>query len=369
MLNVNLTDYFRHAMELETTIHCQEQILDKLQKVAVPEVPQPKMQHVNKPEEPYIKSEVDIAYEIARPEKPDMSSFYVALVISVLGSFGFMFLFRLIFNFIGVWNISVNVCLIIASILAVLLSVAAFSTLSTQLKAYHEKIKNRDEEIERRTKAEEKKKAEYRKRCDETNQKNKEYEERYFQELELCKAKKEEIAQYINGVHEETNRLTHPLTELKQTLSHLYDKNIIYPKYRNMVAVCTIFEYLESGRCTELEGPNGAYNLYESELRQNIIISKLNEVISNLQAIQRNQYTLYTKLSDIHSTVKQIEQGVQNINSTTKAMAKNISKIKDTTDTIARNSHKTAIASMITAQYAQITAKNTEAIKYLTLIG
>lgn len=62
---------------------------------------------------------------------------------------------------------------------------------------------------------------------------------------------------------------------LEKSLDSLYEMGIIYPKYRNLVAVSTIYEYLSSGRCDRLDGPDGAYNLYEMELRQNIVIGQL----------------------------------------------------------------------------------------------
>ena len=48
-----------------------------------------------------------------------------------------------------------------------------------------------------------------------------------------------------------------------ELLNNYYDKNIIYPKYRDLVALCMIYEYLVSGRCLTLEGRNGAYNKYD----------------------------------------------------------------------------------------------------------
>lgn len=83
---------------------------------------------------------------------------------------------------------------------------------------------------------------------------------------------------------------------LSGALEKLYAENIIYPKYRNMVAVTTIYEYLESGRCNRLEGPDGAYNLYEMELRQNIIIGQLSVIASNLERIKENQFMLYNEI-------------------------------------------------------------------------
>ncbi len=105
-----------------------------------------------------------------------------------------------------------------------------------------------------------------------------------------------------------------PKENTKTLLNKLYSKNIIFPKYRNFAAIAQIYEYLLSGRCDQLEGTNGAYNLYESELRQNIIIDKLDEIINQLEnlnatmnvmcgAIQRTNHLL----SGISMTLGQIE--------------------------------------------------------------
>ena len=42
----------------------------------------------------------------------------------------------------------------------------------------------------------------------------------------------------------------------------------------------------------------GAYNLYEQESRQNIIISNLNQVASMLSRIEKNQHALYEAIQE-----------------------------------------------------------------------
>ena len=41
---------------------------------------------------------------------------------------------------------------------------------------------------------------------------------------------------------------------IRDTLNQLYSLNIIYPKYRNFVAISSFYEYFESGRCNTLKG-------------------------------------------------------------------------------------------------------------------
>ncbi len=90
--------------------------------------------------------------------------------------------------------------------------------------------------------------------------------------------------------------LTEAGTALRTARDTLYQMDVIYPKYRNIVAVSSIYEYLASGRCSRLDGPDGAYNLYEMELRQNIVIGQLSAISGNLEQIKNNQYTLYQDL-------------------------------------------------------------------------
>ena len=108
------------------------------------------------------------------------------------------------------------------------------------------------------------------------------------------------------------NKLSETETTLKASLYSLYSKNVIYAKYRNLVTIATLFEYIDSGRCFELEGPNGAYNLYEGELRSDIIISSLSSIISNLEAIRNNQYTLYQSIESANATTHQLLHNLNN---------------------------------------------------------
>lgn len=111
------------------------------------------------------------------------------------------------------------------------------------------------------------------------------------------------------------------LIGLENALQELYNANVIFPKYREMVAISAINEYLLSGRCSELEGQAGAYNLYEMELRQNIIIGQLSNIISNLEQIRNNQYTLYQELVKANDTVNGILHSVRGVEENTRLTA------------------------------------------------
>lgn len=84
----------------------------------------------------------------------------------------------------------------------------------------------------------------------------------------------------------------------KETLKQIYDKNIISPKYRNMVMVCSLYEYVCTGRCDTLEGHEGAYNLLELEIRLDKIVTQLDRVVEMLGRIQQSQYMVYSAIQD-----------------------------------------------------------------------
>ena len=94
-------------------------------------------------------------------------------------------------------------------------------------------------------------------------------------------------------------------------LQKLYNKNILYPKYRNYACVCTLYEYFDSGRCTTLEGHEGAYNLLESEMRMNRIITQNDRILANLEAIRVNQELLYDSIEAANQKADQIIRGCE----------------------------------------------------------
>lgn len=130
----------------------------------------------------------------------------------------------------------------------------------------------------------------------------KEAEERYKEKVrqnELLKSqnKKNAIIK-ADLLKNEISDLEDQYYETKDILDEYYEKNIIFPKYRNIVAISSLYEYLESGRCSRLDGHEGAYNIYENELRQEIIIRKLDDVIQRLDMIADNQIMLYNAITE-----------------------------------------------------------------------
>ena len=74
-----------------------------------------------------------------------------------------------------------------------------------------------------------------------------------------------------------------------------------------------LYEYISSGRCSQLEGHEGAYNLYEQEIRMNLILSKLDDVLAHLDRIEGNQYELARAIRDGNAKANQIDQSIQTV--------------------------------------------------------
>lgn len=135
--------------------------------------------------------------------------------------------------------------------------------------------------------------------------------------------------------------------EYKKTaniLNQYYDKNIIFAKYRNFVAVSSFYEYFISGRCITFEGHEGAYNIYENEIRLNVVIQKLDDVIRKLDQIQNNQYMLYSAIQECNKNITRLSRITSDMTNKLQDISQNVE---------------------ISAYYNSITAVNTEAIKWL----
>lgn len=97
----------------------------------------------------------------------------------------------------------------------------------------------------------------------------------------------------------------------RDVLKKIYSVPIIYPTYQNLAALCSIKEYLESGRCDRLTGGDGAYNKYDLEKQLNLINDKLDEVNRNLSAIRNYQPLLYLEMCRSNELLSSIQEDIK----------------------------------------------------------
>ncbi len=249
-----LLQYLDRAIALESSIYGQSQIIDEYN-VA--------MEKCNPPA--FVKEEAKLTPE---PEMPD--SLAAAVVGMIMGGI-------LILGGLAVWANGAP-----AAVYVVLISIGAipFGIGCCTCMSWREKCK---EVAEQNRVAIE--------RVNELNQRK---------EQECEKA----LPVWQHSLEEGRAQLNRPLQETTEILNKLYSSDYIYPKYRNLPALTSIYEYLVTGRCDELSGPHGAYNLYEDEVRKDTIISKLSDVVANLEKIRGNQYMLYECIRDIQDSTR-----------------------------------------------------------------
>jgi len=143
------------------------------------------------------------------------------------------------------------------------------------------------------------------------------------------------------------------INKTQSTLEALYALDILFGKYRYFVAVASICEYFQSGRCDSLEGHEGAYNLYENELRQNIIIGQLSKVIKELQQIRNAQYLLYEAINASNQIQQNIAIELNNINrNSIKANQSIINRLDDIKGSVDNSAKSSAMVEYFTKETA-----------------
>ncbi len=116
----------------------------------------------------------------------------------------------------------------------------------------------------------------------------------------------QQLAEWNNSNDALLAEMDQPYIETLRVRVQLYAIDAIYPKYQNLPALTSIYEYFITGRCDELTGPHGAYNMYEDEVRKDTVISQLNTVIENLEQIRQSQFMLYEQVKMIQKTASAI---------------------------------------------------------------
>ena len=85
--------------------------------------------------------------------------------------------------------------------------------------------------------------------------------------------------------------------ETAAALEALYAEDVIFPKYRHLLPMCSLWEYIQSGRCDKLEGPDGAYALLETEIQQKKIVADLGDL--DWKEARIMQYGAYNAFQEI----------------------------------------------------------------------
>lgn len=181
-------------------------------------------------------------------------------------------------------------------------------------------------------------------------------------ETKVITLEKNSCEQIIVILDKEIDEIKTMISKFMHIRKKMHCSNFIFGKYLDYVSITTLLEYFESGRCSELKGPEGAYNLYESELKQSLIIDKLDDIIKSLDDIKQSQYLLYSAIKDVEKSVKYLSDETTKIVEVLKNIEKNTTSINMNTAYIAYNTARTA-------EYAKRNAELTDAMGYLIALG
>ncbi len=158
-------------------------------------------------------------------------------------------------------------------------------------------------------------KAEHQKKEEQYQQKVKEYQAE-VEKNQLLRIQ-DEAERKVKTVflEQQKGEVEKALATSEEHLQAIYQKDIIHPKYRTFAIVCSLQDYISTGICTTLEGPDGAYKLFEEHMRLDRISTKLDVIIVQLEKIRDNQFMLYSALQESNRLLGQILSSMHQMSS------------------------------------------------------
>lgn len=154
-----------------------------------------------------------------------------------------------------------------------------------------------------------------------------------------------QLAALKDSVGTEIKKMQEERRKTASLLDDLYRLGGIHAKYRGLIPMASICEYIESGSCDTLKE---AYNKYDLEARLGTIISKLDVVIDKLDSISSSQHLLY-------SAIQESNRGIN-------AMTSSLSSLGGKVDAV-------SLSSANSEYYNRITAENAQTMKTYMLLS
>ena len=115
---------------------------------------------------------------------------------------------------------------------------------------------------------------------------------------------------------------------------------------------------IATGRCTQLQGHEGAYNLYEDERLKKIIIEKLDLISEQLNSLQGSMYYLGQALEECNSKLVDLEnvskQTLNSINTSNSIVQKQLTSMQGSLNSIDTNTANAAYYSKIGAEMVSL---------------
>lgn len=168
-----------------------------------------------------------------------------------------------------------------------------------------------------------------------------------------------ERAPIIEMYRTEKRQVKANIEKLENTLRELYSMRIngvlcLHPNYQGLIPVSIIYGYFDTGRCTQLQGHEGAYNLYEDEKMKGMIISKLDYVSNQLGRLNGTMSYVADALDECNSRLMNLEDSGNDMAKQIGRLNKNVNSlngnVSNRMDAIEANTANAAYYSEVSAR-------------------
>lgn len=112
-----------------------------------------------------------------------------------------------------------------------------------------------------------------------------------------------EYGEYVY-VYESVKQLAEANARSRRALEKIYEKSEVYTRYRNLNAVCALYDYLETGKATDIYGSESIYKLYDKEMQKGRIPDKSREIENDITSAE--QITEYCE--EVNHLLDEIEE-------------------------------------------------------------
>lgn len=252
-----------------------------------------------------------------KPEEPDLFNWLVGVPVFTVGGVALGTVIDIIIDIIKGKIVTAPgfYIIVFALIAGIVFSLCGYFSDSNDYKAYLnnvESIKNQNADIVKHN-----------------NERYKYWEDEYYREKQLARKSFDENECII--IDNEADRIRQIKAEVKSTLNELYNLRIdgvlcLHPNYMGLIPISIIYGYFDTGRCSQLQGHEGAYNLYEDEKMKGMIISKLDTVSQQLGQLNNTMVYVGKAIEECNERLSELESSSERMISSVNSMNSNVTK-------------------------------------------
>lgn len=160
------------------------------------------------------------------------------------------------------------------------------------------------------------------------NKRYKHWENEYYNQKQLARKHFDENECVL--IDNEADLIRKNKEKVENTLNALYNLRIngilcLHPNYQGLVPISIIYGYFDTGRCSQLQGHEGAYNLYEDEKMKGMIINKLDVVSKQLGKLNSTMVYVGQAIQECNERLSDLESASNRMISSVNTMNSNVS--------------------------------------------